>query len=200
MLNAHKVVAQNWDLSLLLGVATEDLNTKTNATKAQRFILPNFYAFNNAADKDKFVYDNLTQIRRLGVFGDFKVGYKNFAYLGATLRNDWSSTLPIQNRSFMYPSFSGSLIFSELLPKNDVFTYGKLRASWAEVGKDAPAYQTNSYLEIPQNTIGGGFRNSWTLGNSNLKPEKTQSFEIGTDLKFCAIAWVLNLLITIISP
>ncbi|WP_312187306.1 SusC/RagA family TonB-linked outer membrane protein [Sphingobacterium sp.] len=184
LLNAHKVVAQDWDLSLLLGAATEDLNTKTNAAKAQNFILPNFYAFNNAADKDKFIYDNLTQIRRLGVFGDFKVGYKNLAYLGATLRNDWSSTLPEQNRSFMYPSFSGSLIFSELLPKSDVFTYGKIRASWAEVGKDAPAYQTNSYLEIPQNTIGGGFRNSWTLGNSNLKPEKTQSFEVGTDLKF----------------
>lgn len=184
LLNAHKVVAEDWDFNLLLGASTEDLSSKITATKAQKFIIPNFYSFSNAADKDKFVYDNLTQIRRFGVFGDAKVGYKNLAFIGATLRNDWSSTLPVQNRSFMYPSFSASLIFTELISKNDILTYGKFRGSWAEVGKDAPAYQTNSYLDPVQNTIGGGFRNSWTLGNANLKPEKTQSFEIGADFKF----------------
>ncbi|QQD15629.1 SusC/RagA family TonB-linked outer membrane protein [Sphingobacterium sp. UDSM-2020] len=184
LLNAHKVVAEDWDFNLLLGASTEDLSSKITATKAQKFIIPNFYSFSNAADKDKFVYDNLTQIRRFGIFGDAKVGYKNLAFIGATLRNDWSSTLPVQNRSFMYPSFSASLIFTELIPKNDVLTYGKFRGSWAEVGKDAPAYQTNSYLDPVQNTIGGGFRNSWTLGNANLKPEKTQSFEIGADFRF----------------
>lgn len=184
LLNAHKVVAEDWDFNLLLGASTEDLSSKITATKAQKFIIPNFYSFSNAADKDKFVYDNLTQIRRFGIFGDVKVGYKNLAFIGATLRNDWSSTLPVQNRSFMYPSFSASLIFTELIPKNDVLTYGKFRGSWAEVGKDAPAYQTNSYLDPVQNTIGGGFRNSWTLGNANLKPEKTQSFEIGADFRF----------------
>ena len=102
-----------------------------------------------------------------------------------TLRNDWSSTLPKKkNQSFRYPSFSGSLIFSELFEASDIFSYGKLRASWAEVGKDAPAYQTNSYLGPVEGTIGGGYKNSWTLGNPNLVPEKTQSFEVGTDLKF----------------
>ncbi|MVZ61852.1 SusC/RagA family TonB-linked outer membrane protein [Sphingobacterium humi] len=184
LLNAHKTFDEVWDVNLLLGAATEDINSKATGIKAQRFVVPGFYSFGNAALSDRFLLDNMTEIRRVGVFGDLKVGYKNFAFVGMTLRNDWSSTLPKKNQSFRYPSFSGSLIFSELFEANDIFSYGKLRASWAEVGKDAPAYQTNSYLDPVEGTIGGGYKNSWTLGNPNLVPEKTQSFEVGTDLKF----------------
>src|SRR5690606_32602571 len=61
---------------------------------------------------------------------------------------------------------------------------GKIRASWAQVGKDAPAYQTNTYLFGPELTIGGGFRNSWTRGNDILKPETTTSTEVGAELRF----------------
>ncbi|WP_437920179.1 SusC/RagA family TonB-linked outer membrane protein [Sphingobacterium sp. LRF_L2] len=183
LLNFHKVVADDWDFNFLLGGATEDSYAKATATKAQNFLVPNFYSFNNAADVDKFSYDNVTRIRRMGVYGDFKVGYKDFVYLGATLRNDWSSTLPKENQSFMYPSFSGSLIFTELFEKNNIISYGKIRSSWASVGKDAPAYRTKTYLGTPLNTIGGGVINQYTLGNGVLIPEKTQSFELGADLK-----------------
>ncbi|SMG46780.1 SusC/RagA family TonB-linked outer membrane protein [Sphingobacterium psychroaquaticum] len=184
LLNSHKVFADVWDVNLLLGASSEDISSKSSATKAQNFVVPGFYSFNNAKQEDKFLSDNVNNIRRFGVFGDLKVGYKNMAFVGMTLRNDWSSTLPKKNRSFMYPSYSASFIFTELFEKNNILTYGKLRGSWAEVGKDAPAYQTNSYLDPVELTIGGGYKNSWTLGNPNLVPEKTQSFEVGTDLKF----------------
>ena len=184
LLNANKTFADVWDVNFLLGATTEDISTKSSAIKAQNFVVPGFYSFNNAKQEDKFLSENFNNIRRVGVFGDVKLGYNNFAYVGMTLRNDWSSTLPKQNQSFMYPSFSASLIFTELFEKNNTLTYGKIRTSWAEVGKDAPAYQTNSYLDPVETTIGGGYKNSWTLGNANLKPEKTQSFEVGADLKF----------------
>ncbi|WP_270088710.1 SusC/RagA family TonB-linked outer membrane protein [Sphingobacterium sp. SYP-B4668] len=184
LLNYNTTVAKDWGFNFLAGLATEDIELKVTGNRAQKFILPDFMSLNNAKVEDKFSYTNLTRIRRVGVFGDAKVDFRNIAFLGVTLRNDWSSTLPKKNQSFMYPSFSGSLVFSEMIGKNDFFNYGKLRASWAEVGKDAPAYQTNTYLKEVQLTVGGGFRNEWTAGNENLKPEKTQSFEVGTDLKF----------------
>src|SRR5690606_8507937 len=79
---------------------------------------------------------------------------------------------------------SGSFVFTELMEANDVLSFGKIRASWAQVGKDAPAYQTNTYLFGPELTIGGGFRNYWTRGNDILKPETTTSTEVGAELSF----------------
>lgn len=183
LLNYNTDISSDWNLNVLAGLSTESSNLKTTSNRAQNFILPDFMSLNNAKVNDKFSYTNLNEVRRLGVFGDAKIDYKNIIFAGVTLRNDWSSTLPIQNRSFMYPSFSGSVVFTELMEKNDILSFGKLRASWAEVGKDAPAYQTSSYLNDVQVTVGGGFRNAWTIGNPDLRPEKTQSFEIGTDLR-----------------
>jgi TonB-linked SusC/RagA family outer membrane protein len=183
MLNFHKQFQQDWDLNFLLGTTAEDTHVQANSMRAEQFSIPNFESVNNADAKNKYFNESITKKRLLGVYGDLRIGYKNLFFLSATGRNDWSSTLPIQNRSFFYPSFSGSLIFTELIEKNDILNYGKLRASWAQVGKDAPAYQTATYLFDPQLTIGGGFRNNWTRGNDQLKPETTTSFEVGTDLK-----------------
>ncbi len=183
MLNFHKQFQQDWDVNFLLGTTAEDTHMQANSMRAEKFSIPNFESINNADARNKYVNESVTKKRLLGVYGDLRVGYKNLLFLSATGRNDWSSTLPIQNRSFFYPSFSGSLIFTELMEKNDILNYGKLRASWAQVGKDAPAYQTATYLFGPELTVGGGFRNYWTRGNDQLKPETTTSFEVGTDLK-----------------
>lgn len=75
------------------------------------------------------------------LFGQVSLGYKEFAYLDATFRNDVSSTLSPKNRSYFYPSVSGSLIFSNLFEHKEWFTFGKLRASWAKVGGDTSPYQ-----------------------------------------------------------
>ncbi len=76
------------------------------------------------------------------VFGSLEVSYKNALFLNATARNDWSSTLPSDNRSYFYPSISGSAVITDLLNvQSNVISFGKIRASWAQVGNDALPYQ-----------------------------------------------------------
>ena len=91
---------------------------------------------------------------------------KTLLYLTATGRNDWSSTLPVENNSYFYPSVSGSFVFTQLLPRNNILSFGKVRASWARVGKDANAYATNTYVNPPI-TIGSftGVGNQYYAGN-----------------------------------
>ncbi|HEY1024081.1 MAG TPA: SusC/RagA family TonB-linked outer membrane protein [Sphingobacteriaceae bacterium] len=184
MLNFHKTFKQDWDASLVLGTTAEDTYVRSLSNRAENFTIPTFISINNAARENQYFSQNKMRKRLFGVYGDLRLAYKNMLYLSVTGRNDWSSTLPKQNQSFFYPSYSGSFVFTELLPQSNILSFGKLRASWAEVGKDAPAYQTNTYLFGPELTIGGGFRNSWTRGNDVLKPETTVSKEFGVDLRF----------------
>jgi hypothetical protein len=118
------------------------------------------------------------------VFSSLSVGYKNTYFMDVTARNDWSSTLPSNNNSYFYPSVGGSFIFSELIPKNDILTYGKIRASYAQVGNDTKPYNTIT------NSQYGGFYNftGWqasqtTRNNPNLKPELTSSNEFGIETR-----------------
>lgn len=184
MLNFHKTFKQDWDVNFVLGTTAEDTHLRSNSARAENFVIPDFISLNNAANENRYFAQSNNKKRLLGVYGDFRLAYKSLLYLSVTGRNDWSSTLPPENQSFFYPSFSGSFVFTELMPKSDILSFGKLRASYAQVGKDAPAYQTNTYLFGPELTIGGGFRNSWTRGNNLLKPETTTSKEFGTDLRF----------------
>ncbi len=183
MLNFHKQV-KDFDLNLLVGHNTEDYYNKSLSARVENFTIPNFVSLNNGDVKNKYMQDFYSQKRLMGVYSELRVAYKNLLYLTATGRNDWSSTLPIQYRSFFYPSVSGSFIFTELLPKSNLLSFGKVRASWASVGKDTDPYATNTYVDPPLQSIGGGFKNSWTLGNPNLKPEHTNSYELGTEMRF----------------
>lgn len=184
MFNFHKTFKTDWDANATVGTTSEDTYVRSVSARAENFTIPTFVSLNNARHEDQYLSQGVTRKRLVGVYGDFRLGYRNIAYLSVTGRNDFSSTLPKQNRSFFYPSFSGSFVFTELLPKSSTLSFGKLRASWAKVGKDAPPYQTNTYLFGPELTIGGGFRNSWTRGNDLLKPETTTSTEFGTELRF----------------
>ena len=104
-----------------------------------------------------------------------------------TGRNDWTSTLSPDNRSFFYPSANLSYIFSQHLKMPSWINYGKLRASLAGIGKDAAPYSTStvytSSFGAPINNVIGWTRDN-EAGINSLKPEKTQTFEIGTDLSF----------------
>lgn len=184
MLNFHKTFKEDWDVNLVLGTTAEDTHLKSNSARAENFVIPDFISINNAENGNRYFGQSNSKKRLLGVYGDLRLAYKSLLYLSVTGRNDWSSTLPPENQSFFYPSFSGSFVFTELLPKSNVLSFGKLRASYAQVGKDAPAYQTSTYLFGPELTIGGGFRNAWTRGNDLLKPETTTSVEVGADLRF----------------
>lgn len=185
MLNFNKKLG-DIDLNLLLGHSLESTNRVLRTIWGYGFSTAGTVSFANIVNEQKFFTERNVTKRLLGAFGEFRASYKSIAYLTVTGRNDWSSTLPIENRSYFYSSVSGSLVFTELLPKNDILSFGKLRASWAQVGKDADAYATNTYLWAPQivsaQFVGTG--NSWTGGSPNLVPEIQTSTELGTELQF----------------
>lgn len=160
-----------------------DLYKLTSLT--ENLILHDVASLSNTAEPVQ-TSESLARIRRQSVFGSATFGYNNWVYLDVTGRNDWNSTLPIQNSSFFYPSTSMSFIFTEALKlKGSVLTFGKIRGSWAKVGNGTSFNQLyNSFRYsgifngIPTFELGG------SLKNSLLKPETTYTTEIGTDLEF----------------
>lgn len=183
MLNFNKKFG-DFDLGLLLGQTIEDTKTMTERRDGWDFVFPDFYSFDNINSNNKQFQSAQSRKRLMGLYGEARVGYKSMAYLSVTGRNDWSSTLPIDNRSYFYPSVTGSFVFTEVIPKNNVLSFGKIRASWAEVGKDTNPYELTTTLWPSLNFLGGlGVGNHWQRGNTVLKPEKTRSWEIGADIR-----------------
>ncbi len=184
MTNFHKSF-RDFDTHLLLGTTSEDFNTKNQNLWGYGFSTPGTISFNNMENTNKFFTDATTRRRLVGAYGEVGLSYKDLVYLTATGRNDWSSTLPVKSWSYFYPSVSGSFIFTQLLPANNILSFGKLRASWARVGKDANPYATNTY-ENPPITIGSfmGVGNQYYSGNPNLIPEIQNSWEVGGAFRF----------------
>ncbi len=183
----HNFLQNKLKTTLRAGSAVYDYDDKTYAMYGENFLEPSFNSINNTTvttQRDKSVF---AKKRVIGVFGDFNINYNNFIYVTATGRNDWSSTLPIENRSFFYPSVSTSIVFTELLKNTDfsqkILTMGRIRGSIAQVGKDANPYSTNPALEA-QGLTGGGFAYGFTAPNPLLRPEKVTSKEIGMELQF----------------
>lgn len=184
MSNFHKSFG-DFDTHLMLGTTAENTQIVSQNHWGYNFITAGTISFNNMATDSKFFTDGTTRKRLVGAYGEVGVSYKDIIYLTATGRNDWSSTIPVENQSYFYPSVSGSFIFSQLLAKNSILSFGKLRASWAQVGKDANPYATNTYVNPPI-SIGGltGVGNQYYAGNPILKPEIQSSWEIGGEFRF----------------
>ncbi len=151
----------------------------------QDLTIPNFYHLSNARQISN---SQVIRERRLvGVYGDLKLDYDNTVYLEITGRNDWSSTLPEESRSFFYPSVSLAYVFTESFDAPEFLSFGKLRASWAQVGKDAPPYATSiTFVSPGVFPLSGqtGFSRSSVLGSPDLKPERTTAIEVGANLQF----------------
>lgn len=184
MSNMHKTFG-DFDLGLLIGTTAESTERLNQTHWGYDFITPGTISFSNIATATKFFSDATSRKRLVGVYGELRASWKNILYLTFTGRNDWSSTLPVANNSYFYPSVSTSFVFTELLPKNDVLTFGKIRASLAQVGKDANPYVTATYLRAPVEY--GSFTavgNDWESGNSFLVPEIQSAWEVGAELQF----------------
>ena len=121
------------------------------------------------------------------LYASLSLVYNNLIYLDLTGRNDLSSTLPPKNDSYFYPSVSTSFIISELpgLKGSSVFSFMKLRLNYAEVGADAPVYSLyQTYMQEANWGTRGVYRQSHTLLNPDLRPERTKSIEAGLETKF----------------
>ncbi len=149
-------------------------------------VLPGIYNTANVSGFNSYEYKRL--FRSYSFFGQAMIGYKNWLYYTVTGRNDWASSVA---ESFFYPSHSLGFVFSELLPKSDIFNYGKLRASYAKVGSPADPYARNVVLGDPasdgvQWPFNGqrSYLSNTQLPNVGLSNEFKSEVELGAELKF----------------
>ena len=156
------------------------------------FIIPGTYSLSNT-NRDWMELSDRTSghsiRRRFGYFGEIRGDYKGLASLSVTGRWDWSST--INNNPFFYPSVTGGIILSELIPglnetKNNWFSYWKLRGNYAVVGKDAPANLYDRRFKQFGTYPDGGYGIDPTMSSASmdLAPEMSYSWEVGMDIKF----------------
>ncbi|MES3034392.1 MAG: SusC/RagA family TonB-linked outer membrane protein [Gemmatimonadota bacterium] len=168
-------------ISGLAGNLISDLRSQTNALRGQDFLDPNFVSINNTNSRTNRT--TLAQRRLISFFGQATLGFRDYLYVNVTGRNDWTSTIPEDRNSFFYPSLSTSFIFSDAFPSLGKVMTGKLRAAYAEVGKDARPYAYRPSLEY-KTSSNGGYGYGFTGPNLNLKPEFARSYEFGTELSF----------------
>jgi TonB-linked SusC/RagA family outer membrane protein len=182
LLNINRFsLTKNLSINGLVGNAISDARSQTTALKGQDFLDPNFVSVNNTNLRTNRT--TLAQRRLVSVFGSATANYRDYLYVTVTGRNDWTSTIPVERNSFFYPSIATSFIFSDAFPAIGRFMTGKLRASYAEVGKDARPYAYRPSLEY-KTTSNGGYGYGFTGPNLDLKPEFARSYEVGTELAF----------------
>lgn len=175
---------KKFSTTLTFGGSIDDRNYETTAVRGERVYIPDFISINNTDPTSQRGKLTITRQRLLSLFGSFDLGFDDLIFFNFRARNDWSSTLPIENRSFFYPSMGLSFVFSELpIFKGSFLSYGKIRGTYSQTGKDAPPYRILPRL-VPQTTTGGGFLYDFFGGNPNLKPERTEGYEFGAELKF----------------
>jgi len=171
-------------ISGVVGNSVLDARDNTNAENGKNFLDPYYISINNTDITSRFAWTNLFRRRLFSVFGSATLNYNQYLYLTVTGRNDWTSTIPADHNSFFYPSVNSSFIFTDAFPFLTKFlTSGKLRAGWAEVGKDARPYSVAAALES-KTTPFGGYGFGFTGPNAGLKPEFATSKEIGVELSF----------------
>lgn len=184
MSNMHKTFG-DFDVHFLVGSTTEATERHNQTHWGYDFITAGTASFTNIAKTNQFFKDATVKKRLVGVYGEAGASWRNMLFLTVTARNDWSSTLPVNNRSYFYPSVSGSFVFTELMKKNDILSFGKVRASMARVGKDAEAYVTSTTLLAPYSygnyTLVGNY---YEAGNPYLVPEIQTAWEVGAELHF----------------
>lgn len=178
----------NWgdfDFNATLGGNIFKVDNKTTIITGTDQQMDGVASIMNYAEQNVQPYTYKKQINSL--YASASLGYHSTYYLEGTLRGDRSSTLPVANNTYIYPSVSGSIVFSNFIKNRNILSFGKVRASWAKVGSDTDPYQlalnysTGKY-SYPGYTI--GMIDNYTQPNSNLKPTMTGSYELGLELKF----------------
>ncbi len=143
--------------------------------------IPAFYSLKASIDP-VITASRLYKRQVNSIYGRLGLAYKSIAFVEATLRNDWVSTLPESTRSYTYPSVSASFILSEVLPEIDWLSMWKLRGSWVTVKTPADVYQINSVFSITNNAWGTLSSATFptTIRGTDVLPESASTFEIGT--------------------
>ena len=185
LINLNYKLSDDIGLTAILGNNILQTNTSRTAYNGTQFVVPNIFNMRNVKNVASLI-DASDRYRNVGIFGDITFSYKDYLFINATGRNDFSSSLPVNNNSYFYPSISGSFILTDAINLNSkILTFAKLRAAFAKVGKDADTEFLNSSFILTDAFNGqAGAANSIALANQQIKPEFTKEFEIGTDLEF----------------
>ena len=192
-INADFLVGSNnqfgkFSMDLNFGGNTLRSEFKQMVQSATNFTVPDLYSYRNGTVKGAGDGYNYNQTRINSLYGLAEFGWNELFYINVTGRNDWFSVLNPENNSKFYPSVSGSFIFSELLESISFLTFGKLRASWAEVGSVAGVGPYDGRLIYGLNA---NLFNSQTLASINgtnapnpaLQPFTVTEKEIGIELR-----------------
>jgi len=175
----------DFDVNATLGGNLFKVSNKTDIFTGQDQQMKDVVAIMNYAEQS--VQQNTYKKQINSIYGSASVGFKHTYYLEGTIRGDKSSTLPLNNNIYVYPSISGSILFSEFIKSKNIINYGKIRASFAQVGSDTDPYQlalnySTAKYSYPGNVI--GMINNTIIPNKDLKPTRTNSFELGLEMKF----------------
>ncbi len=187
ILSFNKSLTSDFSIAAQGGGILRQNYYKRNFTRVGELVVDGVYNLSNSVPSLNTVESRIEQTEMQSLFGTFQLGWRNALFLDLTGRNDWSSTLPADARSYFYPSASVSAVLTDLFNvQSSVLSFGKVRASWAQVGNDARPYQLNQVYRsggawngsIPQ------YYENTTIPNSGLKPEITTGLEFGLDLRF----------------
>ena len=190
-ITANKTLGEEFEVELMVGNEFYDIRSNEIQSQGTDIVIGGFHNIANTSVQT--TGEELERQRVTGFFGNLSLSWRNTVFLNATGRNDIVSNMPRDKRSFFYPSLGTSVVFTEFLsiPEN-ILTFGKVRASVAEVGQAGPIYATRTVFTSGSAT--GGFTfpyqglNAFTLDNqlrSNiLEPENTRTFETGVNLRF----------------
>jgi len=193
-------ISKDWTFKGIVGHQFNQRTLRRERVVSEGLNIDQLYTFANAQSN---VASNFYGRREIfGAYVDASFDFRNYLFLNVTGRNDWSSTLPVSNNSYFYPSASVSFVLSEAfqnwgIVKNDILSYAKIRANFANVGSDEDPYQLAfTYNPLTQATdiytfnilypIGGAsaFGATNVLPPTNLKPQQQTSYELGAEMKF----------------
>jgi TonB-linked SusC/RagA family outer membrane protein len=186
ILTASKELSSHFSANASVGASILYQERNTQTIDGRNFKAEDVFDISNCQDIRPSTY--LSRKEMQSVFFMGQLVYNNYLFLDITGRNDWSSALGVDNYSFFYPSVSTSFVFTDAIQaiSGNILSFGKVRASWAQVGNDSDPYLTkNGYASTTTTYAGQGL--SWmnnTIPLFNLKNELTESWELGTDLRF----------------
>ncbi|MFI0430563.1 SusC/RagA family TonB-linked outer membrane protein [Mariniflexile sp. HMF6888] len=181
LLTYNKAIGEDFKVNVNLGgnaLVQKSTSLSSGGTLSRR----NYFALTNLQNAS--ITPDFSHKEVNSLYGSAQFAFKDYLFLDVTGRNDWSSTLPKDNRSYFYPSVGLSAIVSDMFDiKSDVLSFLKLRGSFAQVGNDTDPYLLESQLSY-YGFNGGVVQSSTLLNNPNLKPEISSSTEFGFDARF----------------
>ncbi len=180
LVNFNKALNDDLNLNVNAGASIEQFNYEGTLMNNQGLNAPNLFALSNAIAPVSTNFIQRTE--KQSVYAAAQLGYRNYLFLDLTGRNDWNSTLPVNNNSYFFPSFGLSGILNEMLSLPAAVSLLKVRASYAMVGNGTGFNQLKPSFTLAPGGNGGFLNIDRVLKDANLKPEETRSLELGLDL------------------